>query len=194
MALRMGTENKRQVYIVLALFAIIAVVGGKELYTTIAGPSIPRHAAPAAMNVAPAGQEAEKLSNAGIDPTLHFGKLAQSEDVVYSGTGRNIFSADSSPVAIPSALKSARPGTPSVTPAVPAGPPQPPAIDLQYFGYSKANDAGLQAYFLHGGDIFLARTGQIVDHRYRVDAIKPGSAEVTDLGYNHTETLPLKSN
>jgi hypothetical protein len=197
MALRLGTENKRQVYVVIALFAIIAVVAGIEIHGMFASPAPPR-AAPAVTKAAAApaaGQEAEKLTNAGIDPTLHFDKLAESEDVKYEGTGRNIFSAESAPVAIPTPLAGPRPGAPAVvTPAAPAGPPQPPPIDLTYFGYSDAKDTGIEAFFLHQGDIFLAKTGQIVDHRYKVGAIKPGSVEVTDLGYNHTQSLPLTSN
>lgn len=191
MAMQLGTENKRQVILVVILFSILILFGGFRLYQMFSAPSAPPRiasAAPASAS-APSAPDAQKLSNAGIDPTLHFDKLAQSEDVQYAGTGRNIFSAESAPVKIEAPIKSARISAPVVI--VPPGPPQPPAIDLKYFGYSQTPDRSLQAFFMHGDDIFMARTGEIVDHRYRVGAINANNVQITDMAYNNTQMLPL---
>ncbi len=201
MALALGAENKRQVVLVIVLFAVVLGVGGWELYRNFAGPPTPAHPAPApallrnppaAANSALApGHEAQKLTNADIDPALHFDKLAQSEDVRYVGTGRNIFSAESAPAPIPTPLKSARNTPAAGGAAAAAAAPKPPDIDLKYFGYSEDKSKVLQAFFARGDDIFMAKTGDIVDHRYKVGAIRPLSVEVTDLAYNNTQTLQI---
>jgi hypothetical protein len=211
MAIRLGAEKKSQVYWLIALGVVFVGALVYFLNYTFGGPpSTPRPAAiqtgpaqPAAANtraVATAsssagGQEALKLSNAGIDPTLHLDKLALTEDVEYLGTGRNIFSAESAQPVIETPLKSARGDQASVNPVpAPYIPPAPPAIDLKYFGYSQGKNKTLQAFFVHGDDIFVARAGEIVDHRYKVGAISTGSVQVTDLGYNNTQSLPFQPN
>jgi hypothetical protein len=214
MALQLGTENKKQVYMAVGLLALVAILGGWQIYGMFSSPAAPAH--PAAPPPTPAqrsstsgrtaatqdgpgapGKDAQKLSNTGLDPTLHFDKLALSEQVEYQGTGRNIFSAESAPVKIEPLLAGARPGGGLPGSSVSFGPPQPPkppAIDLKYFGYTQAKDKSLQAFFTHGDDIFMARPGEIVDHRYKVVSILPGSVQVTDLSYNNTQTLPLIAN
>ena len=206
MDLRLGAENKRQVYLVISLFALIAVLGGWQIYGMFSTPSTPirptapptppAQRAPATAGSLPAAatpaNDAQKLSNAGLDPSLHLDKLAQNESVVYAGTGRNIFSAESAPVRIETPVASARAAA-ALTPVLPAVP-RPPTIDLKYFGYTQTKDKSLQAYFVRGDDIFLARTGEIVDHRYKVGAIQLTGVQVTDLSYNNTQTLPLQAN
>lgn len=205
MALPLGAENKKQVYLLIVLAVCIAVGGGFELYTNFSTPSAPTpppaavnapnlHTPPAQGASSAGGAEAQKLSNADIDPTLHFDKLAQTEDVEYAGTGRNIFSMDSAPPPIEKQLASARPNPASVVPQGPPPPPKPPAIDLKYFGYEQDGDKAFKAFFVHGEDIFMAHSGEIVDHRYKVGAIRPMSVEITDLAYNNTQTIPLTAN
>lgn len=204
MAIALGTENKRQVYIVVALASVILVAGGYEAYNYLGAPSAAaptaqaRGGQPAAARrsansqQAAHGPQAQRVSSNNIDPALHLDKLAQSEDVLYSGTGRNIFSAESAPIPIPQPTTPIRPNRgQSVTVNE---PPHPPAIDLKYFGYSQSPDKSMRAFLVRGDDIFMARPGDIVDHRYKVDSIMPGAVQITDLGYNNTQTLPLSAN
>jgi len=207
MALALGTENKRQV-ITASVLAVILVICAFVVYRMFFGSSSPTESGPAP--VAPAlenppaptgaspatssaaGNEAQRLNNAGIDPSLHFAKLAQSEGIEYSGTGRNIFSAESAPIPIPKPLVSARPNGPAADAQnTPPPPPKPPAIDLRYFGYSQDEHKVLKAFFSHGDDIFMAKTGDIVDHRYKVGLIRPLNVEITDLAYNNTQTIQI---
>lgn len=212
MPMPLGLENKRQVYIVVALFVAIAGIGGWELYGSFFSTPAPSHPAavpaPVALHTPPtapiykttganpfaaSGPEAQKVTSIGIDPTLHLDMLALTEGVEYAGTGRNIFSAESAPVHIETPAKSAREEQAAAAAAAPIVPevPKPPSIDLKYFGYTQTKDKALQAFFVHGDDIFAAKSGEIIDHRYKVGAISPGSVQITDLSYNNTQTLTM---
>ena len=200
MALKVGTENKRNVYIAGALFvAVIALAiyqfGGSSS-TPAPAPQPAAHPAslaPAAR--AAAGPEARKVASINLDPALHLERLALSESILYSGNGRNIFSADSAPVVIEQQLASAR----NTAPEVPAGPPPyvaptAPAIELTYFGYSADKAGNRQAFFKHGDDIWEGAAGEVVNHRYKIVSVLPASVQVTDLSYNNTQTLSISGN
>lgn len=207
--MKIGTEDKKKVMLATGLFVVIIGLGIWELSGYFSTPNQPPRAVPATTvvrtqaahsNAAPAesasaGPEAERIGGIVIDPTLHLEKLAESEDITYQGTGRNIFSAESAPVPIEQAIAPARPSGPAVQVAQgPPPPPQAPAIDLKYFGYEHGKDQPLKAFLIHGDDIFMARQGDIVDHRYKIGMISQLSIQITDLAYNNTQTLPINPN
>lgn len=209
MAIKVGTENKRNVIIAGVLFGIVAVMAIYEFAGSSPTPApAPPHPAttrpataqPARPGVRTAigstsgqtGPAAKQLPNAGLDPALHLEKLALSESIEYAGSGRNIFSGESAPVPIEEALGPARPTGPVVAVNTgPPPPPQPPTIDLRYFGYSATRDGKREAFLLHGDDIFEAAAGEIVNHRYKIVAVETHSVQVTDLSYNNTQTLQI---
>jgi hypothetical protein len=140
-----------------------------------------------------AAGEARNLgtTSAQLDPTLKMGPMLVTEKLVYSGSGRNIFSTDSVPVDIPKPIASARPKqvVPVYTP--PPGPPPPPPIDLKFFGTATSANGKRQAFLLHGQDVFLASDGDIVQRRYRVVGVAANSILVEDMPNNNRQTLPL---
>jgi hypothetical protein len=194
--MRLGTENKTKVYLLIGLLVVLFGYGGYQVYKIFGGgssytpppPAVPQYRA----GTAPSGPDAQKLSNNGLDPTVHLERLALNESVEYSGTGRNIFSAQSAPV-IEEPIKTARNDEPVVIPPPVPQPPQAPKIDLKYFGYAQSKDKSIKAFLVHGEDIFMAKPGEIVDHRYKVGNISPGSVQITDLAYNNTQTLPISA-
>jgi hypothetical protein len=184
----------------IAAVAAFVLVGGGVLYYELRDDS-PPPVAPV-VKVAPAvagvktGNPAKSLgtTSAQLDPTLKLGPMLVTEALVYSGSGRNIFSASSVPVDIPKPVAPVRPKpvVPVYTP--PPGPPPPPPIDMKFFGTATSAQGKRQAFLLRGDDVFLASDGDIVQRRYRIVSVSANSIVVEDLTNNNRQTLPLLGN
>lgn len=200
--MKVGAEDKKK----LATLAVVGVLGLGSIvyiYTSLSGTDTPAPAAapvvttkPAAPAAKPAKASSGVAANVGttsaeLDPTLKMNPMLVTESLVYSGTGRNIFSAASMPV-IPKPIAPVRPKTPAPpvdTP--PPGPPPPPPIDLKFFGTATSANGKRQAFLLKGDDVFLASDGDVVSRRYKVITVSANSILVEDLVTNNRQTLPL---
>jgi hypothetical protein len=220
--MKLGNEDKKKLALagVLGACALYAVY---YMYSSLSGPDVPatppapvvvsapaRTSESASGSATGAGSAAAGRSVAGgsgrvagkvgttsaqYDPTLKMEAMLVTESLVYSGSGRNIFSANSAPpaVVIPKAIASARLHAAAQAAAqVPTGPPPLPPIDLKFFGVETRANGTRQAFLLHGEDVFLASAGDVVQRRYKVGNISASSIEVEDLTDNNQQTLVLQ--
>ena len=208
-----GSEDRKKIAAVIGFVLIAAALVYFEYFYTAApattAPVAATQASAVSANTAPSsnppsGSAAKPLgtTSAALDPTLHMEAMLMTESLEYSGSGRNIFSANSAPpVVIQKPLASARitghapvvvPCPPNCPPPPP--PPPPPPIDLKFFGIETASDGTRQAFLLHDDSVFLASPGDVVLRRYRVVSIEAKSIRVEDMQYKNTQTLPLLTN
>jgi hypothetical protein len=199
--MKIGTEDKKK----LTIFAVVGTVGLGCLfymYSQLSVPSSPKPVAAPVPAVASAPVVSKSKVAAGnvvgsqtaltqLDPTLRMGPMLVTEALVYSGSGRNIFSQTSVQVEIPKAIAPARPKVVAPVYVPPAGPPPPPPIDLKFFGTATSKDGNRQAFLLHGEDVFLASAGDVVQRRYKVISVAANSIVVEDMTNNNRQTLPL---
>lgn len=191
--MKIGSEDRKKLILAGSL-GVLAL--GTILYEFAGGSDAPAPAsAPPPVlrsNGTAASPVTARVSRSALDPTLHPEGMLAAEAVVYTGSGRNIFSGileQTARVDIPKPIAPARVNTPP--PAAYTGPQAPPPIDLRFFGTAQRQGGKRQAFFLRGDDVFLAGEGEIVSRRYRVGTIAATSVQVTDLTNNSTQTLPL---
>jgi hypothetical protein len=208
--MKIGTEDKKKMTI-LGVVGTLGVAGAFYIYSQLAVPDAPAAAtvsAPVAASPShnsratvvrttesAAGTTKPAAARVELDPTLKMGAMLVTESLVYTGSGRNIFSASSVPVEIPKVIAPARPAPiQTVVNQPPPGPPPPPPIDLKFFGTATSGAGTRQAMLLHGEDVFLASAGDVVQRRYRVVSVAANSVVVEDLTNNNRQTLPLLTN
>ena len=71
--------------------------------------------------------------------------------------------------------------------------PQPPAIQLKYYGYAnpRNNVTRKRAFFLDGEDIIVASEGDLINKRYKLVKIGVNSVTMEDTQFNNQQQLPL---
>lgn len=195
MAMKLGTESKTKVILVVVLgLIVVGLIVWDVNRIFFSSPSVPPPAAQSASNASStSGSGNAKRIPVGLsrlNPALHPEIMAQAESIKYTGSGRNIFSMNSAPPAKIEPVKGPVRPQPKQIATGPTGPPPPPPIDLQFFGYEARGNVR-KAFLIHGHNIYIASPGDVVAHRYKIVKILPFSIEVTDLLYNHTQRLPL---
>jgi hypothetical protein len=203
--MRLSKQDQRN-YGILAVFLAIA---GYVVYSQLSTPDAAPPAAPVIVSAPSATSSVKRTSSASgatrkpivvttdgqLDPTLHMEAMLVTESLVYSGTGRNIFSANSAPeVAIPKVIAPVRIPTAIAPVRIASGPPPPPPIDLKFFGTETNGTGSRRAFLLHGEDVFIASAGDIVQRRYRVISVDARSILIEDIANSNRQTLPLLVN
>jgi hypothetical protein len=201
MTLAEEQKRKRLIAIVLGCVAgSLVIYQGFNLFGGSSTPATPPPATVVMAPTRPGGPAAVMVgkSSSQLDPTLHEEAMLVTESLVYSGTGRNIFSGtvEAPPVVIPATLTSARNHlpTPPPAPTTPPPPPGPPPINLKFFGTATSQNGTRRAFLLNGDDVFIASVGDIVQRRYRVVSIAANSILVEDIPNTNKQTLPLTGN
>lgn len=182
--MRLGIENKRQVYLFGGLCLLMLVIAGTELRSAFSSPqpTTPHRAMPVQQT------SNQDLSIGGSEPKLRTTQLNHSEQITYPEPGRDIFSVALAPVHIEAPIA---PPRPLVQSAPPPERPSIPAIDIKYLGYAKTGDASYKAILVHGDDTLLASSGEVIFHRFKVGSILPTSIQITDLSFKNTEVIAV---
>ena len=191
--MQVGGENKNKVRVAIGLGIVAAIVlayqffgfsGSPAASTTTPAPAVSRvvHRAGARGKHDPAEEQR-------LDPTLDLTTLAATENMKYSGTGRNIFVA-SADIPTPKAPGNTDRAV-AQKPSGPPPPPPPPPITLKFFGFASGPGEPKKIFLSQGEDVFIAAEGDIVNRRYKVLRIGPNSVDIEDVLYNNRQSIPL---
>ncbi len=192
--MKLGTENRKQVIALAVLGGVAVLMMVYEFW-----PSSTSTTATTAQTAATPAKPATRRTASGkvvpvaeprLDPTLDLKLLSQSEEIKYTGNGRNIFVAGSVAVIEPPRKNGTTDREEAGIRQPPPIPPPPP-ITLKFFGFANQPGETKKVFLSQGEDIFIASEGDIVDRRYRVLRISPTAVDVEDVLNNNRQSLPL---
>jgi len=192
--MKVGADKpwKVGVAIALAVLSLVMVLRAflspaSQQAASVTPSSLTRAAAAPARRGGQRGRPTQPNVAAATDPRLNLGLLKTSEDVSYTGAGRNIFRAEAEQE-IAKVIK----------PPVHQPPPPPPPpvqqiapITLRFFGFANRAGEPTRVFLADGDNVFVASEGEVVERRYKVLRIGVNSVDVQDLLNNVSTTIPL---
>jgi hypothetical protein len=190
MAIALGTQNKRQVYLAVGLIAVVVLLAAWETLGSTRHPPSQVLQPATTLKSKSTAKPAKNADWQLMGFHLRIDELARSESVDYSADGKDVFSAAT---VLPIEPVLAPPRPVEVAPPPLPAPPGPPPMDLKYLGFAESDPGKLNALFMHGDDIYMAKAGDIMFHRFRVGVIQESHAQVTDLTSNNTQNIPIAS-
>ena len=199
--MKVGAENRKQLVAALVLMVVAALLLMRMVFSSSSSAATP---AASVAPVTPVPQPTDRRTSRStprkrvsmkeqrpllnsLDPRLRLGLLKSSEEMVYEGHGRNIFRAQMEDIPRPIATGRYHPETTQPPP----GPPPPPPINLKFYGFANKPGEPRRIFLTRGEDVFIAREGEIVDHRYKVVRINLNSVEIEDVLSNNRQSIPL---
>lgn len=190
--MKIGAENKKQVRWMIALLAILLLVGiynFVDFGTSSAASPSPAGSTPGTQPTKKANA-APQLADSTLDPRLRLDILAVSQNKKYEAGGRNIFRMEEAP--IPKMTGPARLGEMGPPPPpTPTPTPPPPSIPLKFYGFASKSNEPKRIFLADEGEVFVARQGDIVERKYKIIQINNTSVIIEDVLYSNRQTIQL---
>jgi hypothetical protein len=194
---KIGAENKKEVRWMIALLAILLLVGiynFVDFGTSSANSPAP---APAPATSTQATTQTTRKSTSPIQPTdntldprLRLDILAASQNKKYEAGGRNIFRMEELKQ-IPQVVGSVRQPYGPEPPPTPTPPPPPPPIPLKFYGFASKSSEPKRIFLADEGEVFVARQGDIVERKYKVVQINNTSVVIEDMLNSNRQTIQV---
>ncbi len=193
--MKIGAENKKQVRWMIALVAILLLVG---IYNFVDfGTSSANSPTPApATSTQTTTQTTRKstsptqLTDSTLDPRLRLDILAASQSKKYEAGGRNIFRMEELKP-ITTAIASVRQPYGPEPPPTPTPTPPPPPIPLKFYGFASKGSDPKRIFLADEGEVFVARQGDIVERKYKVIQINNTSVVIEDMLNSNRQTIQV---
>jgi hypothetical protein len=194
---KIGAENKKEVRWMIALLAILLLVGiynfvdfGTSSANSPAPAPAPATSTQATMQTTRKSTSPIQATDSTLDPRLRLDILAASQNKKYEAGGRNIFRMEElKPVE--KTIASVRQPYGPEPPPTPTPTPLPPPIPLKFYGFASKSSEPKRIFLADEGEVFVARQGDIVERKYKVIQINNTSVVIEDMLNSNRQTIPV---